>query len=74
MCLQWSRSKPRLGLVEMQTRVNENEIKFEEDISFQCWSQYSEGIYTSTLGVWAWVDGSARGCTRHESRHWRYAR
>ncbi|MAW41937.1 MAG: hypothetical protein CMJ30_05940, partial [Phycisphaerae bacterium] len=40
--------------VEMQTRVwNENEIKFEEDISFQCWSQYSDHlmpeIYTSTL-------------------------
>ncbi|RZO56654.1 MAG: hypothetical protein EVA77_01215 [Phycisphaeraceae bacterium] len=40
--------------VEMQTRVwNENEIKFEEDISFQCWNQYSDHlmpeIYTSTL-------------------------
>ena len=40
--------------VEMQTRVwNENEIKFEEDISFQCWKQYSDHympeIYTSTL-------------------------
>jgi len=40
--------------VEMQTRVwNENEIKFEEDISFQCWSQYSDHlmpeIYTSAL-------------------------
>ena len=40
--------------VEMQTRVwNENEIKFEEDISFQCWSQFSDHlmpeIYTSDL-------------------------
>ena len=40
--------------VEMQTRVwNENEIKFEEDVLFQCWNQYSDvfmpEIYTSTL-------------------------
>jgi len=38
--------------VQMQTRVwNENEIKFEEDIPFQCWNQYSDlfmpEIYTS---------------------------
>ena len=38
--------------VQMQTRVwNENEIKFEEDVPFQCWNQYSDlfmpEIYTS---------------------------
>ena len=39
-------------LVEMQTRVwNENEVKFEENISFECWRQFSDAlvpeIYTS---------------------------
>ena len=39
-------------LVEMQTRVwNENEVKFEENISFECWRHFSDAlvpeIYTS---------------------------